>query len=121
MRSCFRKVATNILFNQKKEGEGGEVSWTESMHPVTPFAWRFARCGFLPRVPVERGCHAQDWRYNLEAAECVLQRIIYKSVETMDMVASVTADCQESLTLPSTLNKFPKDQLFCFSSSKHTS
>lgn len=51
MRSRFRKVVTNTLFNQKKEGEEGEegeVSWTRSMPLVTPFAWRCASRGSFP-------------------------------------------------------------------------
>lgn len=59
----------------------GEVFWTESMPPITNFAWRFASCVFLSREPMERGCHAQDERHNLEAAGCILQRSLYRAVK----------------------------------------
>lgn len=130
MRSCFRKGVKNILFNQKKVGEE-EVSWTESMPPVTHFAWRFASFVFFSRVPMERGCHAQDERHNLEAAGCSrileqdacskgaftelwrLQRSLYRAVETSkDPVQSCGGHessclCYSPCT-PQHLPKFPR-------------
>lgn len=108
-------------FQSKREGEGGEVSWTKSMPLITPFVWRFASSGLSPSVPAERGCHAQGWRHNPEAAGCMLQRILYKAVEATDTVASVTTVvCQALLALPSILTKFPRHWLLCLSSSKDT-
>lgn len=124
MRSHFRKVVTNILFNQKKVGERGEVSWTESMLPVTHFAWRFANCVFLPRVPVERGSvmlktGGVTWRLQdacFKGAFTELwkpQRILYRAVEAINTVFSViTVVCQGPLPLPSTLPKFPRTGFF---------
>lgn len=80
MRSYFRKGVKNILFNQKEVEEEGEVFWTESMPAITHFPWRFASCVFLTRVPMERGCHAQDERH-LEPAGCMLQRSLYRAVK----------------------------------------
>lgn len=86
----------------------------ESMPPITPFAWRFAGSGFCPRVPVERECHAPDWRSSSEPAGCVLQR-------PWTWLPVTTAVCQGPLALPSTFTKFPRDYLLHLSSSKDTS
>lgn len=93
------------------------------MPPVTHLAWRFASCVFLSRVPMERGCHAQmrgvTWRLQdacFKGAFTELwrpQRILYRAVEAMNTVVSVTtALCQGPLALPSTLPKFPRTGFF---------
>lgn len=83
------------------------------MPPVTHFAWRFASCVFLFRVLVERGCHAQDERRNLEATGCMLQKILYRAVEAMNTVVSVTTVvCQGPLALPSIHPRFLRTGFF---------
>lgn len=80
---------------------------------VTHFAWRFASSVFLSGVSMEWGCHTQDEKRNLEAAGCMLQRILYRAVEAMSRVFSVTTVvCQGHLALPSTLPRFPRTGFF---------
>lgn len=121
MRSCFRKVVTSILFNQKRREKVGEVlGWNPCplsllLHGDLQTVASIPECLWKGNVMPQTGGVTQRLQ------DACFKESFTKLWKPWTWLPVTTAVCQGPLACPSTFTKSPRDYLLCLSSSNDTS